>query len=152
MTERAAHRCSGCGHRWSSPEGFILNGAELCGDCWRTAQAVLHAEPPIHRVTPPRLRGEPEPSCPTHGDPLVCLACEADENARPEWRGRADALADLRAEIEALPRVQVIKPNSGISYRSDDKLVESVMAWKAPFGDYVLITDVLALLTEKGQP
>lgn len=43
---------------------------------------------PIHRVTPPRLRGEPEPAsstCATHGDPLVCLACEAEEDARPEW-------------------------------------------------------------------
>lgn len=32
------HRCSGCGHRW---EG-ALKGAELCGDCWRKSQPVLH--------------------------------------------------------------------------------------------------------------
>jgi hypothetical protein len=27
------HRCSGCGHRWTG----ALKGAELCGDCWRSA-------------------------------------------------------------------------------------------------------------------
>ncbi len=35
----AKHRCSGCGHRWDGE----LSGAELCGDCWRRAQSVLHA-------------------------------------------------------------------------------------------------------------
>jgi len=40
---RAQHRCSGCGHHWSFPEGFrSATGAELCGDCWRKAQPVLH--------------------------------------------------------------------------------------------------------------
>ena len=34
-------------------------------------------------TSPPAERA---PDCPTHGDPLVCLACEADEDARPEWR------------------------------------------------------------------
>jgi hypothetical protein len=41
-------RCSGCGHRWSAPVGFIAaTGAELCGDCWRRGQAaVLGSVPP----------------------------------------------------------------------------------------------------------
>ena len=34
----ALHRCSGCGHRWDGE----LKGAELCGDCWRRAQPILH--------------------------------------------------------------------------------------------------------------
>ena len=39
------------------------------------------------RVTPPRLRGEPERiACPMHDDPLVCLACEVEEDV--EWRRR----------------------------------------------------------------
>jgi hypothetical protein len=33
------HRCSGCGHHWDGP----IKGAELCGDCWRRAQPVLHS-------------------------------------------------------------------------------------------------------------
>jgi hypothetical protein len=36
--EAPSHRCSGCGHRWSGE----LKGAELCGDCWRKGQAVIH--------------------------------------------------------------------------------------------------------------
>ncbi|PYQ25555.1 MAG: hypothetical protein DMF56_27125 [Acidobacteria bacterium] len=32
------HRCVGCGLRWTD-----LPGAELCGDCWRTAQPHVHA-------------------------------------------------------------------------------------------------------------
>jgi len=36
----AVHRCSGCFVSWAGiPE---LNGAELCGDCWRKVQPVLH--------------------------------------------------------------------------------------------------------------
>jgi hypothetical protein len=42
------HRCSGCGHRWDG----TLRGAELCGECWRRAQPVLHAVP----ATGPSLR------------------------------------------------------------------------------------------------
>jgi len=39
-------RCSGCGLRWAAPEGFVTStGATLCGDCWRKAQPVLHAQP-----------------------------------------------------------------------------------------------------------
>lgn len=33
----AAHRCSGCDHRWDG-QG---TGVELCGDCWRAGQAVI---------------------------------------------------------------------------------------------------------------
>jgi hypothetical protein len=37
-------RCSGCGVRWTSPEGFILAGVvHLCGDCWRKVQPILHS-------------------------------------------------------------------------------------------------------------
>lgn len=36
--EPRRHRCSGCGLRWEGE----LPGAELCGDCWRKAQPVLH--------------------------------------------------------------------------------------------------------------
>jgi len=28
----------------------------------------------------------PDGACPTHGDPLVCLACEAEEDAQPTWQ------------------------------------------------------------------
>lgn len=35
------HRCSGCGHRWTG-----LTAVELCGDCWRTAQPILHSPNP----------------------------------------------------------------------------------------------------------
>jgi hypothetical protein len=38
LLAEAEHRCSGCGHRWSGE----LKGAELCGDCWRKGQAVIH--------------------------------------------------------------------------------------------------------------
>jgi hypothetical protein len=97
------HRCSGCGHRW---EG-LLPGAELCGECWRRAQAVILG-PPVHRVTPPALRGEGihQETCATHGDPLVCLACEADEHAHPAWRitsqqeGWRSLIAKWRARAE----------------------------------------------------
>jgi hypothetical protein len=42
-------RCSGCGTRWTSPEGFILAGVvHLCGDCWRKVQPILHASPAAH--------------------------------------------------------------------------------------------------------
>lgn len=43
--EQEKHRCSGCGHRWDGE----LNGAELCGDCWRKVQPILHA---AHQETP----------------------------------------------------------------------------------------------------
>lgn len=46
MSERRLHRCSSCGHRWESD----LKGAELCGDCWRTAQPVLHGVAGAHVV------------------------------------------------------------------------------------------------------
>lgn len=41
---RESHRCSGCGHRWEDrPAGQgEWTVAELCGDCWRKAQPVLH--------------------------------------------------------------------------------------------------------------
>ena len=32
------------------------------------------------------VRGAETPTCATHGDPLVCLACEADEDKHPAWR------------------------------------------------------------------
>lgn len=47
------HRCVGCGHRWHGP----LKGAELCGDCWRKAQPVLHAAPASKQEKP--ISGHP---------------------------------------------------------------------------------------------
>ena len=44
-----SHRCSGCAHRWDGP----LVGAELCGDCWRKVQTVLHAPPGAEPGTEP---------------------------------------------------------------------------------------------------
>jgi hypothetical protein len=39
------HRCSGCGLRWqTTAPGSVA--AELCGDCWRKVQPILHASPP----------------------------------------------------------------------------------------------------------
>jgi hypothetical protein len=39
LSAGAVHRCSGCGLRWDGD----VTGAELCGDCWRQAQPVVHA-------------------------------------------------------------------------------------------------------------
>ena len=78
------HRCSGCGHRW---EG-TAHGAELCGDCWRKAQPVLHAE------APPPVRGPVEPEvfdllsdvvdkCYADGTSAswkLCLGCETESH------------------------------------------------------------------------
>ena len=58
LPAQAPHRCSGCGHRWEVPTGFILNGAELCGDCWRKAQSVLHLPSPAE---PQQACSEPAP-------------------------------------------------------------------------------------------
>lgn len=40
-------------------------------------------------------------ACQTHGDPLVCLACEAEESARPEWRTLPEGV-DLPRRNEGL--------------------------------------------------
>lgn len=40
------HRCSGCGLRWHTIQPGSA-AAELCGDCWRKAQPILHAVPPV---------------------------------------------------------------------------------------------------------
>jgi len=37
------HRCSGCGLRWSETEAGSV-AAELCGDCWRKVQPILHGD------------------------------------------------------------------------------------------------------------
>lgn len=49
-TAQELHRCSGCGHRWDGP----LKGAELCGDCWRIGQPVIHqqASSPVRSSQP----------------------------------------------------------------------------------------------------
>ncbi len=41
-----SHLCAGCGLRWED-----LPGAELCGDCWRKVQPVLHG--PARAIAPP---------------------------------------------------------------------------------------------------
>jgi hypothetical protein len=39
--------------------------------------------------------GEPgSPACAEHGDPLVCIACEQAENARPEWQPAGDPVGE----------------------------------------------------------
>ena len=48
-TPASPHRCSGCGLRWNG----TLHGAELCGDCWRKAQPVVHAAVADPPVSPP---------------------------------------------------------------------------------------------------
>ncbi len=52
-----AHWCSGCGHRWTEQ----LTVAELCGDCWRKAQPILHKAAPstTERAEPLNHDGEP---------------------------------------------------------------------------------------------
>lgn len=46
-----AHRCSGCGLRWMTTQPGSV-AAELCGDCWRKVQPILHALPAA-RPEPP---------------------------------------------------------------------------------------------------
>lgn len=56
--EADTHRCSGCGHRWSGlavKSGRTTHGAELCGDCWRKAQPVVHAAP-VQETAAPQWR------------------------------------------------------------------------------------------------
>ena len=48
-TPASPHRCSGCGLRWNGS----LHGAELCGDCWRNAQPIVHAAVSDPPVSPP---------------------------------------------------------------------------------------------------
>ncbi|MCR4341900.1 MAG: hypothetical protein NUW01_18645 [Gemmatimonadaceae bacterium] len=50
---------------------------------------------------PPRDAPAPA-TCLTHGDPLVCLSCEAEEDERPEWAKAPATISDdeLRAFVE----------------------------------------------------
>lgn len=64
--EGETHRCSGCGHRWQGlvvESGRTATGAELCGDCWRKAQPVLHGPP---------VRAEGETTSVKRDAPLGC--------------------------------------------------------------------------------
>lgn len=72
-----SHRCSGCGLRWDSSPSV-----ELCGDCWRTAQPAIGAEPP----TVDRLQDYEE------SDALPASAA----------RAMAAELNRLRAEVSVL--------------------------------------------------
>lgn len=82
-TPVAQHRCSRCGHGWHGP----CAGAELCGDCWRQAQPVLHA-----RVDP-----SPTPLVVTDSRPwLRCLK-------------RADNLLKKRPPDVAVARGYILK-------------------------------------------
>jgi hypothetical protein len=130
------HRCSGCGHLWDAR----TTTAELCGDCWRRVQHVLHAGSVgadldtartlarTHRM--PRdpfaeqlseailsLASEVETlrraACPQHGDPLVCLACEAEEDQHPAWEAaQTETFRDwLARQLEAC-RARAVNDNT----------------------------------------
>lgn len=68
MPKQEKHRCSGCGHRWEGE----LKGAELCGDCWRQAQPVVHGAYALSGATPAALCqcGHPRDA---HGKTGTCL-------------------------------------------------------------------------------
>jgi hypothetical protein len=47
------------------------------------------------RCKPEEPMGKPgSPACAEHGDPLVCIACEQAENARPEWQPAGDPVGE----------------------------------------------------------
>ena len=112
-----AHRCSGCNLRWEGP----LHGAELCGDCWRTAQPVLLSEaaPP---ATEKKYRKVPDdapswvPRCicgnAVLNDGDKCRACG------PDWSEGAEARrhAEKQRELLKLPS----SPGSGQPTPTDE--------------------------------
>jgi hypothetical protein len=130
------HRCSGCGHLWDAR----TTTAELCGDCWRRVQHVLHAGSVgadldtartlarTHRM--PRdpfaeqlseailsLASEVETlrlaACPQHGDPLVCLACEAEEDQHPAWKAaQTETFRDWLARQLEVCRARAVNDNT----------------------------------------
>lgn len=61
----------------SSRDGDATARQHARADVVRAALAALSAPPPP---------ADPPTVCPECGDPLSCIACEAKEDARPEWR------------------------------------------------------------------
>jgi hypothetical protein len=73
------HRCSGCGHRWAAR----LTVAELCGDCWRNAQTVLHSTvdtqaPEIKQRDIAMTKKDPRRPCTMCRDGYSHDVCDAD--------------------------------------------------------------------------
>lgn len=52
-------------------------------------------------ATPPAAAGERQPAatCPTHGDPLVCLACEQEEDELWKTRGYRSSEKDSASTV-----------------------------------------------------
>jgi hypothetical protein len=48
----------------------------------------------------------PVPVCPEHGDPLVCVSCEVEEDARPEWQRQP--APDVREGLDVQPLWRVL--------------------------------------------
>jgi len=73
------------------------------------------------------------PSCPTHGDPLVCLACEADEDLRPVWQQPHRVTPPrLRGEPERQedPIPQIDCPLCGLVVRQVSSATLSLALWQ----------------------
>lgn len=77
--EASDHRCSGCDHRWrggpAAPNEWT--GAELCGDCWRRVQTLLHRPEASEQQRAYDL-SEAILRCWNAGQPYVSEAARAD--------------------------------------------------------------------------
>lgn len=77
--EARDHRCSGCDHRWrggpAAPNEWT--GAELCGDCWRRVQPILHRPEASDQQRAYDL-SEAILRCWSAGQPYVSEAARAD--------------------------------------------------------------------------
>ncbi len=93
----AQHRCSGCGLRWE--DGTTV---ELCGDCWRKGQAVIHADVP---PPAPETREEPRDELAHDYTPEQMAALRAEFDAfcqrRDERQNAVARVATLEATWEA---------------------------------------------------
>lgn len=109
-TPVAQHRCSRCGHGWHGP----CAGAELCGDCWRQAQPVLHA-----RVDPSPL----EDFCGTCGESMArhFTPCQL----RPEAAGLLRLLVRLVNEQKTPAALRVLARHLHESLDDGKRLVQS---------------------------
>jgi hypothetical protein len=112
-------RCSGCGARWTSPEGFILAGVvHLCGDCWRKAQPILHASPAAHAdiaqaVPPPDHREAPLDV------PLDAIrdAAKLAASERNHWQGVHNKTSEhwesVRVQLEGFALATEVRAENG---------------------------------------
>jgi hypothetical protein len=63
--------------------------------------------------------------CPTHGDPLVCLACEAEEEAHPAWAPPVHRVTPPRLRGEPPPQEAL----SEAEYQEAETLAHIVAHW-----------------------